>query len=153
MKPEEALARPLSIRQPYVEAMVCGTQVAEHRGWPTHVRERVYLYAALKLGDQRRGRVLLPRGVIAGSVELVDCRPPRPGRVCLGARAYSDARAGARASAANVLVPALAIELPVARQACGCADGPYAAGLALLRRSADTGSAGRQQERDLRRRP
>lgn len=87
MKPPENLDRALSIRQPYLEAILRGTKAAEHRSRPTRVRERVYLYAALKLGDLEEGArlgisaqaaPLLPRGVIVGSVELVDCRQLGP---------------------------------------------------------------------------
>jgi ASCH domain len=76
-QPPEDLLRAISIRQPYVEQILRGTKRAEYRSRPTKVRGRVYLYAALKPADVE-GRGIpdvasLPRGLIVGSVEIVDC--------------------------------------------------------------------------------
>jgi hypothetical protein len=77
----------LSIRQPWAELIILGLR-NEYRAGPTNVRERVFVYACKALGvdpgemddlndefgtdlDLRR----LPRGVLIGTVEIVDCRP------------------------------------------------------------------------------
>ncbi len=78
----EKLTRALSIRQPYVEMIFRGRKKAEYRSRPTNIRERVYIYASLKGGEQdfgvKAGLTLdaqdaLPRGEIIGSVEVVGC--------------------------------------------------------------------------------
>jgi hypothetical protein len=67
------ITRAISIRQPYVEQILQGEKVNEYRSRPTNIRERVYLYASQKpadgydVGD-------LPRGLIVGTVEIIDCR-------------------------------------------------------------------------------
>jgi hypothetical protein len=73
--------RAISIRQPHVELILRGQKLWEYRSRPTNIRERVYLYAGLRPADSPAGwrRVGkgprdLPSGVIAGSVEIVDCR-------------------------------------------------------------------------------
>jgi hypothetical protein len=80
-RPED-LQRAISIRQPYVELILRGAKMAEYRSRLTRIRERVYLYAARSPGDVddgvRQGIALeeqedLPRGVIAGSVEIAGC--------------------------------------------------------------------------------
>lgn len=67
--------RALSIRQPYAEQILQGKKKAEYRSLPTHVRGRVYIYASLtpavKAGEA------LPRGVLVGTVEVVDCTGSR----------------------------------------------------------------------------
>ena len=76
----EKPVRAISIRQPYVEAILRGIKKAEYRSIATRIRERVYIYASLKDGDwDLYGRRLraepgsLPTGAILGTVEIVDC--------------------------------------------------------------------------------
>lgn len=71
----------ISIRQPFVELILRGKKKAEYRSRPTHIRGRVYLYAAQKpVANPARWRQVkaepgdLPTGVILGTVEIVDCR-------------------------------------------------------------------------------
>jgi hypothetical protein len=76
--PRRAVMRALSIRQPFAENVLRGTKRIEYRSIPTAIlNERVYIYASLRLGNER-GRDL-PRGVIVGTVEIVGCRPGRAG--------------------------------------------------------------------------
>lgn len=71
--------RALSIRQPYAEQILRGLKTIEYRSRPTKVRGRIYLYAALRPGDEAGFRQLgvrpgeLPVGVIVGTVEITDC--------------------------------------------------------------------------------
>jgi hypothetical protein len=53
-KPPERLQRAISIRQPYVEQILQGSKKREFRSRPTRIRERVYLYAALRVADGAR---------------------------------------------------------------------------------------------------
>ncbi|MBL8821335.1 MAG: ASCH domain-containing protein [Planctomycetia bacterium] len=80
-KPEKLPA--LSLRQPWAEEVMRGKKKIEYRSIPTNIRGRVYLYASLG----RYSKTLeaefsddvgydldpLPRGVIVGTVEIVDC--------------------------------------------------------------------------------
>lgn len=72
--------RAISIRQPYVEQILRGTKRYEYRYRPTQIRERVYLYASLGVGDLKGFKKLkkapgeLPAGVIVGTVEIVGCK-------------------------------------------------------------------------------
>ena len=72
--------RAISIRQPYLEMILRGIKKAEYRSRLTHIRERVYLYASLKPGDEKYYAQLsvepgtLPTGLIVGTVEIVDCK-------------------------------------------------------------------------------
>jgi hypothetical protein len=74
------ITRAISIRQPYVEMILCGEKREEYRSQPTLIKERVYLYAALKPGDvsewQRLGKRPgeLPVRKIVGTVEIAACR-------------------------------------------------------------------------------
>jgi hypothetical protein len=75
------ITRAISIRQPFVELILAGYKSLEYRSTPTKLRERVYIYAALKPKDYPAGwskvgkqRGELPTGVIVGSVEIVDCK-------------------------------------------------------------------------------
>ena len=78
--------RALSIRQPHAEAIMRGVKKIEYRSSPTKVRERVYIYASLGRyskcyeSDRMDEYAIddidcddLARGVLIGSVELVDC--------------------------------------------------------------------------------
>ena len=61
----------LSVRQPFAERIMARTKRIEYRSIRTHIRGRVYVYASLK-GDKDAGDGL-PRGVVVGTVEVVDC--------------------------------------------------------------------------------
>jgi predicted transcriptional regulator len=75
--PREILTRALSIRQPLSEQILLGEKTQEFRSVRTHIRGRVYLYAGKKVAlvddfsDEDAQR--LPRGVIVGSIAIVDC--------------------------------------------------------------------------------
>lgn len=79
------IRRALSIRQPYAEQILRGTKKIEYRSVPTNIRERVYIYASLSLAPDEvfeRARLVperLARGVIVGSVEVIDCKRGRTG--------------------------------------------------------------------------
>jgi predicted transcriptional regulator len=79
----EILKRALSIRQPLSELILRGEKTLEFRSRLTRIRERVYLYAGKKLAlvhdfpDEEAQR--LPRGVIVGSVEIIDCHEDEEG--------------------------------------------------------------------------
>ena len=72
----------ISVRQPYVEQILLGVKKYEYRSTLTHIRGRVYLYAAKTPVDSaaewRKARSKpgkLPTGVIVGSVVISDCKP------------------------------------------------------------------------------
>ena len=72
------ISRAISIRQPFVEMILRGTKKIEYRSRKTNIRERVYLYASLKMQkdiceEEGFDCDQLPTGVIVGSVEIVDC--------------------------------------------------------------------------------
>jgi hypothetical protein len=79
----------LGIRQPWAELILQGRKTLEVRSQPTKVRGTVYIYASMQpaLSDVAElaaaganleiGR--LPRGVVLGTVDVVDCRPTHPG--------------------------------------------------------------------------
>ena len=74
----ERLERALSIRQPFSEMILTGKKLEEYRTRRTHIRGRVYLYAGKVADSGVRGfpdKKLgsLPRSLIVGSVEIVDC--------------------------------------------------------------------------------
>jgi hypothetical protein len=75
--PREILTRALSIRQPFLEQILLGEKTEEYRSNRTHIRGRVYLYAGKKLapidGFQEEDVQRLPRGLIVGSIAIVDC--------------------------------------------------------------------------------
>lgn len=76
--------RALSIRQPWAELILRGIKTIEVRSINTKIRERFYIYASLgRVWEEDEVRIQraydidvdgLPRGVIVGTVELVDCR-------------------------------------------------------------------------------
>jgi hypothetical protein len=74
----------LSIRQPYAELILRRLKRFEYRTRPTNLRGRIYIYAAMQEGDPAGYRKLrcapedLPRGVLVGTVEIVNCTG-RPG--------------------------------------------------------------------------
>ena len=71
--------RALSIRQPYAERILRGDKKIEYRTWPTTHRGKIYIYAA-KTPVQLPGHedpldpLKLPRGVLVGTVEIVNCK-------------------------------------------------------------------------------
>jgi predicted transcriptional regulator len=55
MKP---ITRAISIKQPFVEKILCGTKSYEDRRVRTNISERIYIYASLKLrSDKKLGMV------------------------------------------------------------------------------------------------
>ena len=77
--------RALSIRQPYAEQILRGGKRVEYRSRPTRIRERFYIYAAIRPGPTHEFESLglepgdLPTGVILGTADLVDCTKGRKG--------------------------------------------------------------------------
>jgi superfamily II DNA/RNA helicase len=80
MQPEAY--RALSVRQPWAELIVRGEKTVEYRSQPTKIRERVYIYASATKPDLTDSEVWeevgcslsdLPKGVLVGTVEIVDC--------------------------------------------------------------------------------
>jgi hypothetical protein len=76
-----SVVRAISIRQPYVEQILRGLKKREYRSRRTNIRERVYLYASLRPAEWpsewrkvKRKSGDLPVGIIARTVEIVDCR-------------------------------------------------------------------------------
>lgn len=70
--------RALSIRQPYAERILRREKKVEYRSWPTRYRGKVYIYAAkspvnLPGHHDPLDPLKLPRGVIVGTMEIVDC--------------------------------------------------------------------------------
>lgn len=75
----------LGVRQPWAELIVRGVKTVEVRSVDTQVRGPIYVYASKKLAEHpAAGRAAaeqeldvdaLPRGVIVGSVELVETAP------------------------------------------------------------------------------
>ena len=75
-----SVRRALSIRQPYAELIMRGIKTVEYRSRPTNIRERVYIYASQRPADDPEGFEELgagpkdlPKGVLVGTVEVVDC--------------------------------------------------------------------------------
>lgn len=74
----------LGVRQPWVELILRGVKTIEVRVVPTNVRGTIYLYASKKPAvgelvrdtERRHGVDMrdLRRGVIVGTVDVVDCR-------------------------------------------------------------------------------
>lgn len=73
------IKRAISIRQPFVEAILDRKKTIEYRSRLTNNRERVYLYASLRPASAEAfdefgyDSARCPRGAIVGSVEIVDC--------------------------------------------------------------------------------
>jgi hypothetical protein len=82
-KDADITLRALSIRQPFIEQILRGDKKVEYRGTPTKVRGRIYLYASLGRYSKTDEEELtedvgfefdnLPRGLLIGTVEIVDC--------------------------------------------------------------------------------
>ncbi len=67
-----------SARQPFAEQIMLGTKKFEYRSMKTKRRARVYVHPSLRNDIQtyeKMKKVLgdFPNGVIAGTVEIVDC--------------------------------------------------------------------------------
>ncbi len=77
----------LGIQQPWAELIMRGIKTLEIRSQPTQVRGKIYLYASKRLSTLPAARHAaqlhqlnlddLPKGLLVGSVELVDSRPTR----------------------------------------------------------------------------
>lgn len=75
----------LSIRQPFAELIMLGEKKVEYRRKPTRVRGRIYIYASKQRWEpdleqhyaEESGLDLetLSRGVLVGTVEIIDCLP------------------------------------------------------------------------------
>ena len=71
----------LNVRQPYAELIVSGKRRVEHRPRSTIKRERIYIFASGALPDAKACAKYgldpddCPRGVLIGTVEIVDCEP------------------------------------------------------------------------------
>ena len=82
----------LSVRQPWADLIVWGIKDVENRSWPTPFRGRLLIHAGRRVDREaiarleRRFGVVLPagyeprRGVLLGSVEVVDCVDAHPSR-------------------------------------------------------------------------
>ncbi len=76
---QQEIVRAISIRQPFVEAILDGKKKIEYRSRKTNIRERVYLYASLTPADEEwfaefgYRKEDCPTGVIVGTIEIVDC--------------------------------------------------------------------------------
>ena len=78
----------LGIKQPWAELILQGVKTLEIRTRPTRVRGPIYLYTSQKLATEtfataafERYRLVpddMTKGMIVGSVSLVDCRPTTP---------------------------------------------------------------------------
>lgn len=70
----------LSIRQPYAELIIRGDKKIEYRRRATIKRERVYIFASHAPAQEKAFTKLglqpgdLPRGVLIGTAEIVDCK-------------------------------------------------------------------------------
>ncbi len=73
------IVRAISIRQPFVEAILDGKKKIEYRSRRTNIRERVYLYASKSqpypetFEEYGYDKANCPTGVIVGTVDVVDC--------------------------------------------------------------------------------
>lgn len=75
----------LGVRQPWAELILQGRKTIEVRTLPTNVRGAIYLYTSKVLASvpaarraiesQRLDVETLPKGLLVGSVEVLDCRP------------------------------------------------------------------------------
>ncbi|MBX3438465.1 MAG: ASCH domain-containing protein [Planctomycetaceae bacterium] len=75
----------LGIRQPWAELILRGIKSIEVRSLPTNVRGTIYLYAGQHFADIPHADIMvaqhgldadrLPRSLILGTVDIVDCRP------------------------------------------------------------------------------
>src|SRR4051812_46967191 len=96
--------RALSIRQPWAELILLSHKTIEVRSLRTHIRERIYIYAGLgRIDSEVEARIArkfeidteeLPRGVLVGTVEIVDCRPLTQSQNRAALRSRSDETEG-----------------------------------------------------------
>lgn len=80
------ITRAISIRQPFAELIHMGKEKIEYRSTVTTIRERAYLYARMHQGGseaqlKHTGKTFekLSKGIMVGSVEIVDCRETEDG--------------------------------------------------------------------------
>lgn len=144
-----AIELAISIRQPYVEQILLGVKPYEYRSTLTHIRGRVYLYAAMKRVDSaaewRRARSepgKLPTGVIVGSVVISGCEPRRGGgfRYRLEApkrlRKYLTPRGASRRQSSSSRGCSIAVRLTFASKTSKIAISPFPASRAPYSASA-----------------
>ncbi len=75
----------LGIRQPWAELILRGVKTIEVRSLPTAIRGPIYLYTSRVVADTPAARAAadragldvysLPRGVLVGTINIVDSRP------------------------------------------------------------------------------
>lgn len=66
----------LSIRQPYASLILSGQKPLEFRSWPTNYRGPLFIASAMTPErDEPFFSPDLPRGVILGCADLIDCVP------------------------------------------------------------------------------
>jgi hypothetical protein len=76
----------ISVRQPWAHAILHLRKDVENRPWRTHYRGPILIHAGLGIDRDDDARALkvdpliLPRGQIVGSVEVVDCVDDSPSR-------------------------------------------------------------------------
>lgn len=80
--------RALGVQQPWAELIVRGVKSLEVRSQPTRVRGRVAIYASKRPSTLQAAELVvdefglnldtLPKGLLVGTVEVVDCRACRP---------------------------------------------------------------------------
>ena len=93
----------LGIRQPWAELIVRGIKTIEVRSQDTAQRGRIYIYASKKLSDipeataaatkHKLDLQTLPKGLIVGTIELVDsfrCRSRDSAAACVPRRCLKD---------------------------------------------------------------
>ncbi len=78
----------LGVRQPWAELILRGIKSIEVRTLPTVIRGPIYLYTSKVIADTPAARTAadrhaldvdaLPRGLLVGTVEIVDCASCRP---------------------------------------------------------------------------
>jgi hypothetical protein len=115
----------LGVRQPWAELIARGIKTVEVRSSGTRVRGPIYVYASRRASEfpdaavaaRRHGLEIanLPRGVIVGSVEIVESRPATPDdaeAACVGAELLDGRFAWRLASAARFAEPVAVRFLP-----------------------------------------
>lgn len=95
----------LSIRQPWAELILRGEKTVEARPMRTTKRgERVHIYAGKnRIEPEEEARIAaefgidvdsLPRGVLVGTVEIIDCVPLEPGHSRMAGFAVTESTGG-----------------------------------------------------------
>ncbi|MEZ6057710.1 MAG: ASCH domain-containing protein [Planctomycetaceae bacterium] len=108
----------LGIRQPWAELILRGIKTIEVRTLETNHRGPIYLYASKELADTPAARAAiaqhgldvdtLPRGLLLGTVEIVDCRIAErtdASAACLPATMLDDKKAWVVSSPQRLEVP------------------------------------------------